>query len=98
MLVAMFFVVGSLTTVVIADDLMAQDQVQLSAVQQQIAAASNTHSQLQLGVSEDEAPPVVVGQAENQLGMVSPGVITDLPQVPLNVPLPVPDTTPLPTS
>jgi hypothetical protein len=43
-----------------------------------------------------KAPQMVVSVAENQLGMVSPGQITDLPQVPLTTPLPVPQTAPNP--
>ena len=32
------------------------------------------------------------------LGLTAPAQVVDLPQVPLNVPLPVPDTTPLPSA
>ncbi|MGH8997542.1 MAG: hypothetical protein ACRDYB_16190, partial [Acidimicrobiales bacterium] len=38
----------------------------------------------------------VVKMAESELGMVSPGQITDLPQVSLSTPLPVPQTAPDP--
>jgi cell division protein FtsB len=96
LLVSALLVVGSLMAVVVADDVVAQGQVQLSAVQQQVDSLTNTHRELQTGVSVQRAPQMVVNLAENQLGMVSPGQITDLPQVSLSSPLPVPQTAPIP--
>lgn len=96
MAVSALLVVGSLMAVVVADDVIAQGQVQLSAAQQQVNSLTNTHRELQTGVSMQKAPQMVVSVAENQLGMVSPGQITDLPQVPLTTPLPVPQTAPNP--
>ena len=96
LLVSALLVVGSLMAVVVADDVVAQGQVQLSSVQQQVNSLTNTHRELQTGVSVQQAPQMVVSVAENQLGMVSPGQITDLPQVSLATPLPVPQTAPLP--
>jgi hypothetical protein len=48
-------------------------------------------------VAQLAAPDRVVAQAIS-FGLSAPAQVVDLPQVPLNVPLPVPDTTPLPTT
>jgi len=91
---AVALVVASVLAVVVADDILAQGQIQLSANQQAIAAATTVHHQLQLQAAQLAAPPVIVTQAEGTFGMVSPGEVIDLPAVPLDVPLPVPVTTP----
>jgi cell division protein FtsL len=91
-----FLVIGSLMAVVVADDVMAQDQVSLSAAQQQVTTLTNTHRELQIEVSVQQAPQAVVNTAEGQLGMVPPGQITDLPEVSLTTPLPAPQTAPIP--
>lgn len=85
-------VVGSLLAVVVADDMVAQDQVRLANAQRQIVAATTDHNQLQVSVAERSAPPVVVTQAEHQLGMVTVSKVVDLPYVPLGVVLPEPQT------
>lgn len=95
-LLSVLFVVGSLMAVVVADDVMAQDQVGMSSAQQRLTALTNTHRELQIAVSVQQAPQAVVKTAEGQLGMVPPGQITDLPQVSLSTPLPVPQTAPDP--
>jgi hypothetical protein len=81
--------------VVLGDALLTEGQVRLSVVQAKVASAVATEKSLQASVAEKAAPPVVVGQAEGQ-GLVAPTQVVDLPQVPLNVPLPAPHTTPLP--
>ncbi len=91
-----FFVIGSLMAVVVADDVIAQDQVGLASAQRQVATLTNTHRELQIEVSKQQAPQQVVKTAEGQLGMVPPGQITDLPEVSLSTPLPVPQTAPIP--
>jgi hypothetical protein len=96
MLVSAVLVVGSLMAVVIGDDIIAQDQVRLTSAQQQVATLTNTHRELQIAVSVQQAPQAVVKTAEGQLGMVPPGQITDLPEVSLATPLPVPQTAPNP--
>jgi cell division protein FtsL len=95
-LLSAFLVIGSLMAVVVADDVVAQDQVSLSATQQQVTALNNTHRELQIEVSVQEAPQQVVNTAEGQLGMVPPGQITDLPEVSLSTPLAAPQTAPIP--
>ena len=88
-------VVGSLLAVVVGDAVVSEGQVRLAATQSQLAAAVAAQKSLQVQVAEKAAPPVVVAQAKRQ-GLVAPPQVVYLPQVPLNVPLPVPQTAPLP--
>jgi hypothetical protein len=94
-LVAGLLVVGSLLSVVVADGLVAQDQVALSTTQSRLAAAQTLQKQLQVAVAQQSAPQIVVTEAK-QLGLVAPPQVIDLPHVSLDVPLPAPDTAPLP--
>jgi hypothetical protein len=88
-------VVASLLAVVVGDALITQGQIRLSATQQAVAAATIEQKTAQVNVAGMAAPPVVVRAAEN-LGLVAPTQVIDLPEVPLTVPLAVPDTSPLP--
>ncbi len=88
-------IVGSLLAVVVGDALLAEGQVRLSTVQSQVASAVAAEKSLQVSDAQKAAPPVVVGQAEAE-GLVAPTQVVYLPQVPLDVPLPVPQTTLLP--
>jgi hypothetical protein len=90
-LVASVLIIGSLLSVVVADDLVAQGQIRLAHTQSLTAAALAQQKQLQVAVAQLAAPQIVVTEAR-QLGMVAPTQIVDLPSVPLNVALPVPDT------
>ena len=91
MLIASVLIVGSLLSVVVADDVVAQGQIRLADTQRLAAAALTQQKQLQVAVAQLSAPQIVVIKAR-QLGMESPTQIIDLPSVPLNVALPVPDT------
>jgi hypothetical protein len=91
--VAVVLIVGSLLSVVVADDLVAQGQIRLSKTQTLTAAAVTRQKQLQVAVAQLSAPQIIVTEAR-QLGMVAPTQIVDLPSVPLNVALPVPNTAP----
>ncbi len=84
-------VVGSLFAVVVGDAVVAQGQIRMTNTQQAIAAATATEKSKQVAVAGMAAPPVLVREAES-LGLVAPSSIVDLPTVPLNVPLPTPDT------
>jgi hypothetical protein len=86
-------VVGSLLSVVVGDALLADGQVRLSAIQGAVASATVQQKAAQVAVAEKAAPPVVVSQAKRQ-GLVVPSVVVYLPQVPLDVPLPIPQTAP----
>ena len=88
-------VVGSLLAVVIADAMVAQGQVRLSSLQTEINSQLTTQKAVQSEVAQLAAPDRVVAQGIN-LGLTAPAQVVDLPQVPLNVPLPAPDTSPLP--
>ena len=89
--VAAALVVGSLMSVVVADTVVDQGQVRLSGIDAQITAAQAEHGRLELSIAEQVAPTRVVAVA-TQLGMAPAGTISELPQVPLQVPLPVPAT------
>jgi hypothetical protein len=82
-------IVGSLLAVVVGDAFVTQGQVRLSTTQRALAAAVATQKTLQVAVAWKAAPPVVVSQARSQ-GLVAADQVVDLPQVPLNVPLPPP--------
>ena len=104
MLIASVLIVGSLLSVVVADDVVAQGQIRLANTQRLAAVALIQQKQLQVAVAQLSAPQIVVIKAR-QLGMVSPTQFVDLPSVPLNVALSVPNTgqsssakTPTPTS
>ncbi len=88
-------VIGSLLAVVVGDALLTQGQVRLAAEQSAMASAVATQKSLQVAVAEKAAPPVVVAQAKSQ-GLIAPNSVVYLPEVPLNVPLPAPQTAPLP--
>ncbi|MHB1711801.1 MAG: hypothetical protein ACYCV7_10420 [Acidimicrobiales bacterium] len=91
MFAAGVLVLGSLLSVVVGDDLVAQGQIRLSQTESLAAAASIRQKRLQVKVAELSAPQIVVTEAK-RLGMVTPAQIVDLPSVPLNVALPVPKT------
>jgi type II secretory pathway pseudopilin PulG len=91
MWMSVLLVVGSLLAVVVGDAMITDGQVRLTATQSQVAAAVTAQKAYQVAVAQLAAPPVVVAQAESQ-GLVAPTTVVDLPQVPLNVPLPVPQT------
>ncbi len=91
-------VVGSLLSVVVGDDLVAQTQLRLAAVQQQVAAATTAEHGLQVSVSLLGAPEVVISTAEHRLHLAPASQVVDVPEVPLDKPLPPPQTAPLPGS
>jgi hypothetical protein len=94
-LVAGILVVGSLLSVVVADGMVAQEQVSVATTQSRLAAAETLQKQLQVAVAQQSAPQIVVSEAK-QLGLVAPPQVVDIPHVPLDVALPAPDTAPLP--
>ncbi len=87
-------VIGSLLSVVGGDALVTQGQVHLASEQSALASALSAQKSLQVAVAEKAAPPVVVAQAKSQ-GLIVPPQVVYLPEVPLNVPLPAPQTAPL---
>jgi len=93
--VAVVLVVGSLLVVVVGDTMVAQGQVRLARIQSAIDAQLATQKSIQSEVAQLAAPVRVVSQGIH-LGLTAPAQVVDLPQVPLDVPLPVPQTAPLP--
>ena len=87
--------VGSLLVVVVADAMVAQGQVRMAAIQSKINDQLTIQKSAQSEVAQLAAPDRVVAQGINH-GLIAPAQVVNLPQVPLNVPLPVPDTSPLP--
>ena len=85
-------VVGSLLAVVVGDNLVAEGQVRLANVQRQIVVEQTTQKSMQTEVAQLAAPDRLVAQAI-ALGSTAPAGVVDLPQVPLDVPLPTPRTT-----
>lgn len=92
---AVAMVVGALLMVVVGDAMVAQGQVRLAGLQTTIDGQAVIQKAAQTQVAELAAPDRVVAEAISQ-GLTAPPTVSDLPQVPLNVPLPVPDTSPLP--
>jgi hypothetical protein len=92
--VSIALVAGSLFAVVAGDDLVTQGQIRLSGIQRQIAAATATEKSEQVAVAQLAAPTRVVRMAETQDGLVTTPSVIDLPEVPLDVPLPAPATGP----
>ena len=88
---AVVLVVGSLLAVVVGDALVAQGQVRMADVQLAIAAAQASQKSMQTQVANEAAPDRVVAEGI-ALGLTAPPTVRDLPQVPLDVPLPVPQT------
>jgi hypothetical protein len=92
--VSIVLVAGSLLAVVAGDDLVTQGQIRLSAIQSQVATATAADKSQQVAVAQLAAPTRVVRTAETQDGMTAPPQVTDLPEVPLGVPLSAPQTGP----
>jgi hypothetical protein len=91
---AVALVVGSLLFVVVGDALVAQGQVRLATIQAAIGSAQATQKSMQTDVAQLAAPDRVVAQGI-ALGLTAPAQVVNLPQVPLDVPLPVPQTAPV---
>ena len=87
-------VAGSLFAVVAGDDLVTQGQIRLSTLQSQLASATAQQKSEQVAVAQLAAPTRVVRMAETEDGLVTTPSVIDLPEVPLDVPLPAPQTGP----
>ncbi len=91
---AVALVVGSLLVVVVGDALVAQGQVRLANLQLAIGSEQAAQKAMQTEVAQLAAPDRVVQQGI-ALGLTAPSQVVNLPEVPLDVPLPVPNTTPV---
>ncbi|MGA8724811.1 MAG: hypothetical protein WB565_07195, partial [Acidimicrobiales bacterium] len=92
--VSVALVAGSLFAVVAGDDLVTQGQIHLSTLQSQLASATAQQKSEQVAVAQLAAPTRVVRMAETEDGLVTTPSVIDLPEVPLDVPLPAPQTGP----
>lgn len=90
---AVALVLASLLAVVAGHEVLAEEQVRLSAAESQLSTAQSGYRQDVLGLAEREAPSRIVDQAE-KLQMVAPTQITQLPYVSLTTPLATPDVAP----
>jgi hypothetical protein len=91
-IVALVLVVGSLLAVVIGQALLANDQVQMSALQHELSLEQSTHRQAELQVATLETPQRIVGDA-TKAGLVHPPQVIELPYVPLNAAIATPNVT-----
>jgi hypothetical protein len=91
-IVALVLVVGSLLAVVIGQALLANDQVQMSALQHELSLEQSTHRQAELQVATLETPQRIVGDA-TKAGLVHPPQVVELPYVSLNAPIATPTVT-----
>ena len=91
-------VVAALLAVVVGQALLANGQVNLSNLQQELTLEQSAHSQAELAVAQLETPSRIVAAATRQ-GLVAQDQaanLIELPYVSLSVPLPTPKVTPAP--
>lgn len=93
---AVCLVMAALLAVVVAQAMLANGQVRLSALQHELALEQSAHRQAELSVSQLETPSRIVAAATGQLHMVRPANVIQLPYVSLSAPLPTPKVTPAP--
>jgi cytoskeletal protein RodZ len=97
-IMSVMLVVGTLLAVVVAQAILANGQVKLSGLQHQLSLEQSLHRQGELAVAQLETPSRIVGSASNQLHMVRPDQVTELPYVSLSAPLPTPKVAPRPAT
>ncbi len=95
-IVAVSLVVSALLAVVVAQAMLANGQVRLSALEHRLSLEQGAHRQAELAVSELETPSRIVAAAGGQLHMVRPANIVELPYVSLSAPVATPKVTPAP--
>jgi cell division protein FtsL len=76
-------IVGALLFVAVGSALVVSQQFQLDNVQQELAAASNRNTNLQLERAEMASPTKILKVAQSKLGMVTPATVTYLVPVKL---------------
>ena len=97
-MLAVSLVVGTLLAVVVAQAILANGQVKLSGLQHELSLEQSLHRQGELAVAQLETPSRIVGSATNQLHMMRPAQVNELPYVSLSAPLPTPKVTPAPAT
>jgi hypothetical protein len=96
--VSVSLVVAALLAVVVAQALLANGQVKMAALQHELTLEQSAHRQAELAVASLETPSRIVAAASDQLHMVRPATVVELPYVSLSVPLPTPKVTPAPAA
>jgi cell division protein FtsL len=91
-------VVLALLVVVVGQAILADGQVRMTGLEQQLQAAQAQHSAQEQKVSNLETPSRIVRDATAGGKMTRPTHVTQLPYVPLNIPLATPTVTPAPGS
>jgi hypothetical protein len=91
-------VVVALLVVVVGQAILANGQVRMAGLDQQLQVAQARHSAQEESVSSLETPARIVGDATKNGTMTRPSHVTQLPYVPLNVPIATPNVTPAPGS
>lgn len=81
---------GSLLTVVLGHAMEAQTQVRLSGVQAALSAEQTAHREDVLALAQLETPSRIAAEAQQQLHLVTPSRVDQLPSVPLTTPLAAP--------
>jgi hypothetical protein len=94
-IVAVCLVLSALLAVVIGQAMLANGQVRLAGLQQELALEQSSHRQQELTVAELETPARIVAAASEQLHMTHQQVV-ELPYVSLSTPLPTPKVAPAP--
>ena len=87
---ALVVVALALLTVVVGQAVLASGQVRLAALEHDLQLEQSANRQHQQTVAALETPARIVGAATTKLHMVRAAGVTELPNVPLSVPLPVP--------
>ena len=91
-------VVLALLVVVAGQAILADGQVRMAGLDQQLQAVQARHSAQVEKVSNLETPSRIVRDATANGKMTRPSHVTQLPYVPLNIPLATPNVTPAPGS
>jgi hypothetical protein len=87
-------IVVALLIVVGGQAMLANGQVRMARLDQQLQIVESQHRQQVLDVTGLETPSRIVGAATAQLHMVHPSHVIQLPYVSLRTPLPTPTVTP----
>jgi hypothetical protein len=93
---AVTLVLSALLAVVVGQAMLANGQVRLAGIEQELQLEQASHRQQELDVSERETPARIVATASDQLHMIHPPQVIELPYVPLTTPLATPKVAPAP--
>jgi hypothetical protein len=89
MSLSLFFIVGSLLSVVVGHSILAQGQIRLSAEEGAIAHAQTVHRHDLVAVARLANPQRIVSEATTKFNMTVPSHVTQVPYVNVTKPLTV---------